>query len=141
MQGEKKEKKNRFIVLNIPVSFVYPFMLSTSIRQSVMFVARFFYHHSSSSLFPFTFFVPLVYLCTRVPVALLGPHCPSLFAWRQFCSANFHAWAGTIFRGVHAYFPANDSPERAGIFGRRRGRSRNFSAGVRQRVRRQTSTR
>lgn len=34
----KKEKKNRFIVLNILVLFVYPFMLSASARQSVCHV-------------------------------------------------------------------------------------------------------
>lgn len=34
----KKEKKNRFIVLNILVLFVYPFMLSASPRQSVCHV-------------------------------------------------------------------------------------------------------
>lgn len=128
----KKEKKNRFIVLNILVLFVYPFMLSASARQSVCHVRclLLLLFHSLScsrprsvSLAPAPFSVSLAPLRlslslprSSLPIALSLPLRASLLRCSRRDNSTrtiFHAWAATFFRRVHAYFPADDSANRA----------------------------
>lgn len=113
----KKEKKNRFIVLNILVLFVYPFMLSASARQSVCHVRclLLLLFHSLScsrprsvSLAPAPFSVSLAPL--RLSLSLSpsvlspdrslapSPRFPSpLLAQRQFHSDNFPCMGCHVF--------------------------------------------
>lgn len=111
----KKEKKNRFIVLNILVLFVYPFMLSASARQSVCHVRclLLLLFHSLScsrprsiSLAPAPFSVSLAPLRLSLSPSVLSPDrslAPSprfpspLLAQRQFHSDNFPCMGCHVF--------------------------------------------
>lgn len=110
----KKEKKNRFIVLNILVLFVYPFMLSASARQSVCHVRcllLLLFHspscsrprspspsHRPRSQFRSPLFVSVPLSIAPSRFLSSEPHFPSLsFAQRQFHSDNFPCMGCHVF--------------------------------------------